>query len=87
MSWLSCNVVDVASKGLAQDKGFQMSENKEICYDCEVELNKENTADFGGLDASNYLSARQVGVTLSKEFFTKCDSCFEADIDRHLDNQ
>lgn len=64
-----------------------MSENKGFCFDCEAELNAENTVDFGGFDGSNYLSARQAGVPMDKDFFTKCDSCFEADIDRHLDNQ
>lgn len=62
-----------------------MSENKGVCFDCETELTAENTTDFGGFDGSNYLSARDAGVGMSKEFFTKCDSCFEADIDRHLE--
>jgi hypothetical protein len=86
MSGVSCNVLDVASRGWHR-KGFQMSGNKEICYDCEVELNKENTIDFGGFDASNYLASRGFGNGPEKDSFTKCDSCYEADIDRHLDNQ
>lgn len=64
-----------------------MSENKEFCNDCEQELTADNTADFGGFDGSNYLSSRGFGNSPDKAFFTKCDSCFEADIDRHLDNQ
>lgn len=63
-----------------------MSDNQEYCNDCEVELTKENTEGFGGFDGSNYLSAKSVGFTMPKAMFTKCDSCFEGDIDRHLDN-
>lgn len=61
-----------------------MSENKSFCNDCEEELTAENTEEFGGFDGSNFLSARQVGMGMPKEFFTKCDSCFNADIDRAI---
>lgn len=82
---MSCNVFLVASKGLA-DKGFQMSENKGFCFDCEEELTDENTTEFGGFDGSNYLASRTYGGSADKEPFTKCDSCFNADIDRYLEN-
>jgi hypothetical protein len=61
-----------------------MPENKKFCNDCEVELTAENTEEFGGFDGSNYLSARQFGFAESTDFFTKCDSCFNADIDRAI---
>jgi hypothetical protein len=64
-----------------------MSESKKFCYNCEVELNAENTSEFDGFDGSNQLSAKSVGLEIPAEFFTKCDDCFNADIDRHLDNQ
>jgi hypothetical protein len=67
-----------------------MSEKKDgkgNCFDCEVDLTDNNTADFGGFDGGNYLASRTYGGGVDKEPFTKCDSCFEADIDRHLDNQ
>lgn len=56
------------------------------CFDCEETLTPENTQDYGGFDSGNYLAANTYG-RMGKEYFTKCDSCFEADIDRHLDNQ
>lgn len=59
----------------------------DYCYDCEAELTDENTADFDGFDGGNYLASRTYGGGVDKAPFTKCDSCFEADIDRHLDNQ
>lgn len=43
----SCNVVLVASKGLA-DKGFKMNE----CQDCAVAITADNTQDEGGKFAS-----------------------------------
>lgn len=58
------------------------------CADCGQELTAENTADFGGVDESNYLHAKTYGgTTLTVADFTKCDTCFEKDIDRHLENQ
>lgn len=63
-----------------------MTENKKFCNDCEVELTAENTEEFGGFDGSNYLSARQVGFYESTAHFTKCDACFNADIDRYEPN-
>lgn len=64
-----------------------MSDTKRFCNDCEVELDNENTREFDGFDSGNYSASRSVGFNFSKEFFTKCDDCFNADIDRHLDNQ
>lgn len=56
------------------------------CNSCEEQLTEGNTADFGGFDGSNYLSASQVGLRVSKQEFTKCDLCFEADNDRALES-
>lgn len=58
----------------------------EVCNDCEVELTSENTSNYGGFDGSNFLSARSVGVNVPRELFTKCDDCFDAQIDRYLDH-
>ena len=55
------------------------------CFDCEVELNAENTRDYDGFDSSNYYYATIYGGSGDSAPFTKCDSCFEADIDRHLE--
>lgn len=63
-----------------------MSENKDgksYCYDCEVELTDDNTEEFDGFDGSNYLASRGFGNGPQKDFFMKCDSCFNADIDRY----
>ena len=57
-----------------------------FCFDCDVELTADNTVDFGGFDGSNYLSSKTYGGGLGKEAFTKCDSCFQADIDKYLEN-
>jgi len=62
-----------------------MPDNKlEVCNDCESELTPDNTADFGGFDGGNYLASRGFGNSPDKSIFTKCDSCFEADIDRAM---
>lgn len=59
-----------------------MSDNNlGVCNDCESDLTADNTADFGGFDGGNYLASRTYGPT-DPAHFTKCDSCFEADIDR-----
>ena len=72
---------------LSPNKGAKMTENKKFCNDCEVELTADNTEGFGGFDGGNYLASQTYGGGFSAEVFTKCDSCFEGDIDRHLDNQ
>jgi hypothetical protein len=57
------------------------------CWSCEEELNAENTSSYGGFDSSNhYYATIYGGGSMGTEPFTKCDSCFEADIDRHLEN-
>ena len=58
---------------------------KSFCYDCEAELTEDNTGGFGGFDGGNYLASTQVGFNFGADVFTKCDSCFEADIDRASD--
>lgn len=55
-----------------------------FCFDCEQELTEENTKSYGGFDKSNFLVARNVGVNVSRELFTKCDECFDAIIDNSL---
>ena len=57
-----------------------------ICHDCEAELTPEKTASYKGFDASNYNLAR-LFTPIDKEIFTKCDDCFDADIDRYLETQ
>ena len=57
------------------------------CYSCECELTAENTAEFGGYDGSNHLSAQSVGLVIDTEFFINCDDCYNARIDRYLENQ
>ena len=57
-----------------------------ICWDCEDELTEDNTQSYGGLDTTNYNLANTYGI-LSRAVFTKCDDCFDADIDNHLENQ
>lgn len=64
-----------------------MPEGLGFCFDCEQELTTDNTTEFGGFDGGNYLASHSVGFRIEKDFFTKCDDCFNADIDRHLDNQ
>lgn len=54
------------------------------CHDCEVDLNDENTMAHGGFDGGNYLASRTYGDT-DPSIFIKCDSCFDADIDRALE--
>ena len=55
------------------------------CHDCEEELTEDNTGGYGGFDGGNYLASRTYGAT-NPEDFTKCDSCFDADNDRYLEN-
>lgn len=61
-------------------------ENK-VCYDCEANLTKENTSEFGGLDSGNFYASHLAGFGIPAEMFMKCDDCHNADVDRHLDNQ
>jgi hypothetical protein len=56
------------------------------CYSCEVDLTAENTAEHGGYDGSSHHSAWSAGFKDGAEPFIKCDDCFNADIDRYLDN-
>lgn len=62
-----------------------MSELARYCHDCEQELTDENTTDFGGFDGSNFLSSMTFGQMSYVDEFTKCDGCFEGDIDRALE--
>ena len=64
-----------------------MSSSLGFCYDCDQELRADNTAEFEGFDSGNYLASRSAGFRIERDFFVKCDDCFQADIDRHLDNQ
>jgi hypothetical protein len=59
-----------------------MSSSLGFCYDCEQELTADNTADFEGFDSGNYLASRSVGLRIEREFFVKCDDCFNLAIDR-----
>lgn len=62
-------------------------ENKiKECFTCEQELNAENTVSYGGFDSSNHYYASIYGGGGGVEPFTKCDSCFDDDNDRHLEN-
>lgn len=63
-----------------------MTTKTKYCYDCEVELNSENTKEFDGFDESNYYASRSVGFNCGTDMFTKCDDCFNGDIDRALEN-
>lgn len=56
------------------------------CFSCEEELNAENTQEFDGFDSSNHYYSTLYGGDGDTSPFTKCDDCFYADIDRHLDN-
>ena len=56
------------------------------CNDCEEELTEENTSGYGGFDGSNYLGSMQFGESAHPQDFTKCDSCFDGDADRYLEN-
>jgi hypothetical protein len=66
--------------------GIREMENK-YCWSCESDLTPENTSEFGGLDSGNLHASRSVGLNIPVEMFTKCDDCFNADIDRHLESQ
>ena len=55
------------------------------CSTCETELTADATASYGGFDGSGYATANRIGKA-DREWFTKCDSCFDADIDRHLES-
>jgi hypothetical protein len=57
-----------------------------FCHDCEAELTPDNTSIYKGFDAGNYNIAR-LFTPMDKGIFTKCDDCFEADIDRYLEAQ
>lgn len=54
------------------------------CYDCEEQLTEDNTGSYGGFDGSNYLTSRTYGQS-DPDYFTKCDSCFDGDVDRYLE--
>jgi hypothetical protein len=57
------------------------------CYNCEEDLTPENTASYKGFDKDNYeMSLIYTGGQMSKEAFTKCDPCFDRDIDNYLEN-
>lgn len=56
------------------------------CHDCEEELTEDNTSGYGGFDGSNYLSSKAFGQSDDPSYFIKCDSCFDGDVDRYLDN-
>jgi hypothetical protein len=56
------------------------------CYECEKELTDANTATYKGFDAGNYNIAR-LFTPMDQEIFTKCDDCFERDIDLYLKTQ
>jgi hypothetical protein len=58
-----------------------------FCWNCETELTPENTKSYKGFDEDNYkMSLIYSGGQMSKENFTKCDACFDADIDNYLEN-
>lgn len=63
-----------------------METETKVCWSCEVELNTENTSEYEGFDSSNYYYATIYGGSGDSAPFTKCDECFNADIDRHLDS-
>lgn len=57
------------------------------CFNCEDDLTPENTASYKGFDEGNYeMSLIYSGGQLTKESFTKCDACFDRDIDNYLEN-
>ena len=58
----------------------------DFCRDCQESLTEDNTSTYGGFDTTNYNLANTYG-TMGKYHFIKCDDCFEADIDNHLQNQ
>lgn len=60
-------------------------ENKKYCWSCEEELNAENTGSYGGFDSSNHYYSTIYGGNGDSAPFTKCDDCFDADIDRYLE--
>ena len=62
-----------------------METQTKFCYDCDSELNAENTGSYNGFDSSNYYYATIYGGDGDSAPFTKCDDCFEADIDRYLE--
>jgi hypothetical protein len=63
-----------------------MEKETKYCWNCEEELNAENTGSYGGFDSSNHYYSTIYGGDGWKEPFTKCDSCFDADNDRHLES-
>jgi hypothetical protein len=65
-----------------QDDGVIMKDK--TCSSCEQELTDASTATYGGFDGSSYATANRFGKA-DRDWFTKCDDCFEADIDRHLE--
>ena len=67
-----------------QDDGVSMKDKK-YCPECETELTADSTATYGGFDESGYAIASRIGIA-DRDWFTKCDDCFEADIDRHLES-
>ena len=56
-----------------------------FCWGCEADLNADNTKEFGGFDSSNHYYSSIYGGNGDTAPFTKCDDCFNADIDRHLE--
>lgn len=61
--------------------------SKKFCFDCEKELTKKNTASYEGFDEGNYNMSKVYSAgQMPKEWFTKCDDCFDADIDSYLEN-
>lgn len=59
---------------------------KRFCFDCEVELNAENTGAYGGFDSSNHYYSSMYGGDGWTAPFTKCDECFDGAIDRYLES-
>jgi hypothetical protein len=62
-----------------------MEKETRYCNDCEEELNAENTGSYGGFDSTNHYYSTIYGGDGSTAPFTKCDGCFDADIDRYLE--
>lgn len=57
------------------------------CDNCESDLTPDNTSEFGGFDSGNFYAANSVGFGVPSHKFTKCDDCFNAEIDRALESQ
>lgn len=57
------------------------------CFDCDEQLDATNTGSYKGFDGTNYELSKIFSNGFSRDTFTKCDDCFDKDIDMYLETQ